>query len=931
MPRKLWTFRTGAALALIFTMAGATVSKADVVIGPWVDGGSVGRSLHYLKDADRKLTIKQVANPEFEARFIRATSDSLNFGLGGAALWARFTLSNPSDIPQSVIVESDHPLFDFVNFYEPAKGAGFIERKSGDHVPFSLRAVQYRKPAFEVAVPARSEKTVYLRFAYSNYGGLKVKVNVWTPDKFHQRNGVEYIWLGIYYGAMVVMAFYNFFLFISVRDKSYFYYVLYIAGITLALFAYNGLAYQYLWGDSVYLADFGPVLAYFAAFFSATWFTQSFLGTRGGAAPLIDKILLALKWVFALGFVTSCLGFWEFSLDLLYYSSLITAPIFLAFGVSRLLKGYRPARFYVLSWSAVLGGVAILSLKDLGYLPYAPWSLWAPQVGAGLDVILLSFALADRINFMRLENETAQRHLLEREGILKETLSRSNDQLEELVASKTIQISTANEALRESESRFRELAEAAYEGIFIHVDGVTLAANRQLAEMCGFSVPELIGKNMLEIMPPQSQELIRKKIQQGGAASYDTISVRKDGSVFPVEIHSREIMYKGQKARVVAVRDITDQKEAEAKLRRAKEEAEEMNKIKDRFVNLISHDLRSPMHNIKGMTHILERAEEYALDDARKADMAKKISAGMDGLIRLIDDLFDMSRLQTGQIKPASKFFQLKDLAGSVIDSLSHTAARKGVEIVNDIPDGSRIFADPTLMGEVMRNLLTNALKFSLQGGKIDFFSPNGARGTFAVRDNGVGIDPSAVSDIFRPDIKTSTPGTSGEKGTGLGLPYCKDIVSAHGGEIWVESRLGQGSVFFVKLPHRKPSVLLVDDQELAREVIKSMLFTFDLEIKEAENGAEAIRRIIREPEKPDLVITDINMPEMDGFELLFRIKHNHSIKNIPVVVVTAAGGAGDKEEIETRHKAFAMGADDYVTKPLNPADFLPRVKRHVG
>ncbi len=195
----------------------------------------------------------------------------------------------------------------------------------------------------------------------------------------------------------------------------------------------------------------------------------------------------------------------------------------------------------------------------------------------------------------------------------------------------------------------------------------------------------------------------------------------------------------------------------------------------------------------------------------------------------------------------------------------------------------------------------------------------NGTKG-IAVSDTGVGIPDWLTKNIFNHDEKTSTTGTGGEKGTGLGLPFSYDIMKAHGGSLTFESVKGNGATFYAKLPIVRPTILLVDDDLSIRKLLVKKLGPVDADILEAESGEKALKFI--EKAEPHLILLDIVMPGMDGFEVLDRIRNRLELKSIPVIVITSDNNT------ETRNMAFQLGANDFITKPIRKEDLIPRVRK---
>ncbi|MBF0293305.1 MAG: response regulator [Nitrospinae bacterium] len=367
------------------------------------------------------------------------------------------------------------------------------------------------------------------------------------------------------------------------------------------------------------------------------------------------------------------------------------------------------------------------------------------------------------------------------------------------------------------------------------------------------------------------------------------------------------------------ITDITGRKQAEIELRQAKEQAESATKLKDKFISLVSHDLRSPIAMIQGSLKFLQ-ADLSAQLDPPKAKLMESSASTCDRLVKMIDQLLDISRLQTGSIKLAPRFMDARSMAMQIVSALAPQAEAKGVALVNAITERTRIYADYNLIYEVVTNLLANAIKFTRAGDTITLLAPMDNPGALVVKDTGVGIPPHIIPNLFLHEVKTTTTGTSGERGTGLGLPFCKDIMSAHGGSLSVESEVGKGSAFCAALPVRTPVALVADDDPDHREILSWYVKKAGIRVVEAGNGLEALD-IIRSS-CPDILITDINMPVMDGVELLGRLKEAFGGKPPPAIAVTSSR---DKLLLE---RAFYAGAADVIAKPVDENEFIPRLNR---
>lgn len=245
--------------------------------------------------------------------------------------------------------------------------------------------------------------------------------------------------------------------------------------------------------------------------------------------------------------------------------------------------------------------------------------------------------------------------------------------------------------------------------------------------------------------------------------------------------------------------EIHERKLAEKKLEKAKNEAEEANRLKDKFVALVSHDLNNPLNIVIGYLELLQSSQELSDSGNKMIDNALTASHDMASFIH---DILNMSRIKGGKIIPECTVIDAWEIVNSVIKYYITMANEKGVELINNIPKNSKLFTDEKLLFETISNLISNAIKFCRQGDLITIFLPEGEHSGIAISDTGIGIKPELIADLFQYEKNTSTKGTSGETGTGFGLPLTREIAVALGGDLTVESTPDKGSTFCLKLPN---------------------------------------------------------------------------------------------------------------------------------
>jgi len=357
-------------------------------------------------------------------------------------------------------------------------------------------------------------------------------------------------------------------------------------------------------------------------------------------------------------------------------------------------------------------------------------------------------------------------------------------------------------ACRESEIRYRLLSDLTMEGIVIHKKGVAVDLNAALARLLGYTQQEMLGKNLLElIVHEQDRDIVLQNIIKDYASPYVVRFVKKNGEVFFVELEARDFEFNGETLRVASVRDITERKKSEEEIRRVNTELRNAIAEKDKFFSIIAHDLKSPISGFLSLTKILvENFEELTLKDVNAS--LKALHKSSLRVYSLLENLLEWAKMQQGMLTCSRSPVLLKEVIKSSIDLKHSIAEQKEITVRDDIPDDLIADIDPPMISTVLRNILSNALKFSNRGGRVLVTAQqSGEMITVAVQDEGVGMDQHALSMLFSLDSKITRPGTEGEVSTGLGLILCKEFVEKHGGKIWAESCPGEGTTFYFTLP----------------------------------------------------------------------------------------------------------------------------------
>ena len=525
----------------------------------------------------------------------------------------------------------------------------------------------------------------------------------------------------------------------------------------------------------------------------------------------------------------------------------------------------------------------------------------------------------------------------------------------------------AEETLRQNTEIFQLLVSSVrdYAIFMLDPEGHITTWNAGAQKIKGYRPEEIIGQHFSKFYPPEDLDKPPRELaiaREQGSVEDEGWRVRKDGSRFWANVVITAVFDRRGKLRGFAkvTRDMTDRKEAEetrqalllqreARLqaeeerRRAEDSyriAQEANRAKDEFLMTLSHELRTPMTAILGWARMLPAMSP---SDPMFREAVSAIASGAQLQARLIDDILDVSRIVSGKMRLAPDTVEIARLITNAVDSVNATAAAKDITITTALsPALGMIVADPTRVQQVIWNLAANAVKFTPRGGSVQV----SARRTpthveISVTDDGEGIDPQFLPHIFEPFRQAESPQTRVHGGLGLGLSIVRYIVEAHGGGVSAESAgKGQGATFTVTLPIRVQSseveaeppavepfaqagrlrglrILLVEDEIESQKMIATVLRTAGAEVTALDSAAAALEAI--EANRPDLVVTDIAMPEMDGyaFSRALRSRYGSELK-----ILGLSAFPPKKEE--------ADGFNSYLTKPIDPFRLIDEVARVV-
>lgn len=753
-------------------------------------------SLYLLKDREMKLTVNDISSPASEKNFLPAHETAQKSGFFNTATWIRLDVVNGSD-KEDWLLEFAFPLIYYINIYEKTD-TGLVELvETGADFPFSNREINHRNFIFNLNIEENEKKTYYM-VAHGG-GDVHPPINIWQKDAFIQKTQVEFTVLGLFYGMILAMIIYNSFLYLSLRIKSYLYYVLAISSTLMGHFTINGFSYQYLWPNypawNLIAAPFWVsvacifILIFTRRFLDADYYIPKFKN--------VSFLLIGVN-----GLVIILLFFSHLvALNLMLLSTISTFGTVLTVAFLCLRRGARQARFFIVGWIIFLLGVFITILERGAFLSYSNFTEYAGQGALAVEVVLLSLALGDKINMMRAEKEQAEQEAIESQAVALESLKKSDE-------------------------------------------------------------------------------------------------------------------------------------------------------LKDEFLAITSHELRTPLYGIIGLAESLRDGAIGDVTTEMNEQLGMIVSSGKR-LTQLVNDILDFSKLKHNSLNVYLKPVDLSSVVDIIFIICEPLIKNKSLKLVNAI-DGDLPFviADINRLQQILYNLIGNAIKY-MDSGKV-IVAAESINGVIkvSVKDTGRGIPLEQQKVIFEPFTQGEASLSRGVGGTGIGLSITKKLVDLHGGEITIQSQVGQGSVFSFTLPlqnynhqieeeavtidiaveeepilstptrqnnQKRAKVLVVDDEPVNLQVLMNQLTLEGYEVITVANGEEVLS--IVDEQSIELLILDIMMPKMSGYDVCQQLRKKYSLVELPILMLTA------KNQVSDKITSFEVGANDYLTKPCDKEELLARVK----
>jgi PAS domain S-box-containing protein len=496
----------------------------------------------------------------------------------------------------------------------------------------------------------------------------------------------------------------------------------------------------------------------------------------------------------------------------------------------------------------------------------------------------------------------------------------------------------------ETEERYKTLVDFSPNPIFLLTGGKFSFINSAAIELLKLKQNSNLKKlNPLDFIYPDDRSILMNSLEQiSGNKPSTTTSlrvIRTNGEILYILATAIYVDFNGETSILVVCQDISNQKQIEIELADAKAKAEMSDKLKSAFLANMSHELRTPLNGIIGFAGLLLKPNLSAEKLKRYSQI---INSNSHNLLALINDIIDISKIESGQLTVNKEPLQLNGLLKETYDIFSELASRKGLKLVlsKKLQDNEVcIISDELKIKQILNNLLYNALKFTYEG-TIDFgYKIKTNYIEFYVKDSGIGIAKEFQELVFeRFKQVDSIDKTIG--GTGLGLSICKALVELMNGEIWLESEVSKGTTFYFTIPYKpvkktlkktvnskrkfdwtEKTILIADDESTNQYYIQELLSETGAKVLVAEDGLQAIN-LFKDHQETSLILLDIKMPEMNGFEVLKAIKKINS--NIKVIANSAYALTNEKLD------AMNAGFDDFITKPIDQKEFFSKIKKYI-
>lgn len=741
------------------------------------DSYALSRSFTVFEDASAALTLDDILQPHNQARFrpVPPGRLSTNFGATHSAIWLRVQLTTEPQTPTRWMLEVANPPLDRLDLYVGNASGAYEHQSGGDSLPFAQRSVAHRNHVKPLNLAPGAESTVYLRVV--SQGTVSVPTTLWQPPALWQSDQKSYSVFSLYFGQLLGLVFYNLMLFLSVRDRAYLIYVVFVACVGLSQVASSGLGAQFLWPGVLWLNNVATNATYAASGAFGLMFVRSFLASRL-KLPRLDRLLLLQVGLWSAALLMSLVLAHRTVVWMVTTLALLGALTVLVAAALSIRRRHPGAKYFGFAWISFLLGIVILTAHNHGLLPSNGLTTNALLIGSALEMVLLSFALADRINVARREKELAQARVITERSMV--------------------------QALQQSQDRYRAVIEHVGEGMVVVQDHRVVFVNSRAAEILEASKAEVIeegvvGRVHLDDRAALTERMRRRLLRQEVAAQLQVRLTPPNGPIKWLEFGDNLVPWDGGQGLLIFFVDVTQRHTAELATRAAVERQQRLNELRSHFIAMTSHEFRTPLATILSAQDLLQSYGER-LPAEQKTELLDMIRSGVNRMTRMLERILLLGQAEAHMLEFRPRIIDLPELCEELVAGTRNQQPNSQCEVVVECDLGlsERLF-DENLLRHIFGNLLSNAVKYSPENGAVRMkVYAQGAQTVFEVRDQGIGIPADEVADLFESFQRASNVGAI--QGTGLGLAIVKQSVELHGGTIEVASRVGHGTCFTVRL-----------------------------------------------------------------------------------------------------------------------------------
>jgi PAS domain S-box-containing protein len=766
-------------LAIMFALWLPVSAQAGQVAVNSADHYVLDTRFDVLEDASGELSFEDILSVSQQEHFKPASPTGV--GISRSVHWFRVDLALAPSASARWMLELANTELEHADVYLQVAGGKWVRQVGGNALPFSQREVQHRFPVFVLNLQADASQRIYLRLQTERT--LSMSAKLWQPLALMNDSQRSNTLLSLYFGLMIGLSLYNLMLFFSIRDRAYLVYVGFAVSLLFYQLGLTGLGVQYLWGDYPWFTRIATTLGVTLAMGLATLFTRYFLSIPQ-RTPSLDKLLQVIIGVWALLVVLTWLAPDAVSITLVTEIAVVTLFLLIGTGIYSAHQGHREARYFLLSGCAIFLGAGLHVFYVTGLVEATVLTANSILIGSAIDMVILSFALADQVSTARKENDRIQRQNATEQAKV--------------------------QALSQSQAHYLSVIEQVREGMVVIQDNQAVFANAQAAALLSCSQADVLRQGIVAMLHPEDQAALRNRIAtrlSGGTLEpvYEARRVWPDGSTHCLELGDARVPWNGGTGVLVFFLDQTERKNAERDTELALARQRELNDLRSRFVAMTSHEFRTPLTGIRSSYDLL-KTYDTRLSPKDRHDVLEVISNGVQRMMHMLDRVLLLGKSDAQMLEFKPNLINLHALCHQLIAEAGAQLLSSQCELQSEIHvHAEEALFDEKLLRHIFSNLLSNAIKYSPPGGEVRFCvkqtqkaGEQRLRTVFTVSDQGIGIPADEIGDLFESFHRARNVGDIA--GTGLGLAIVKSSVTLHGGEITVSSELGKGSCFTVTI-----------------------------------------------------------------------------------------------------------------------------------